>query len=439
MTSFFSGLRLEDRFVLLEKIGAGGMGVVWLALDERLQKNVAVKVLHANLLDDSTAAERLRLEARAASSIEHPSICKVLNVGEHEHVPFLVMEILSGKNLSELLSEVKVLTQLRAVEIMTKVLSGVGAAHRHGVVHRDLKAENVFVLDDGSIKLLDFGVARLINDQDRVRLTVTGALVGTPAYMSPEQARGAPSDERADLWSCGVLLYELICGALPYDAANFQAMIIAIATKSHSSVRQRRPGVDRGLASIIDRSLSRNLNSRFQTARDFLEALERWRRDNSNVPSDSSELVVSGASSRRSHPVLTVRATRDQLWVSKLVPLGIAALIVLAGSLLVKSATSVGGIDNHLRRVSSTTRDASTQAMSARDSSASTASSDRVLRAVVRSVVAPVAGPDVPEIARTARGGELRSPIDNSAFRRRVRGRRRDAGLGGGITPDPDF
>lgn len=427
MQSIVAGLRLEDRYVLLDKIGEGGMGVVWLAVDERLGRNVAIKLLHATLVGDESAAERLRQEAKAASRIEHRSVCKVLTVGEHEGVPFLVMELLSGKSLAELLKSERVLGQVRAVQLLVEVLAGVAAAHREGVIHRDLKAENIFVLDDGSIRILDFGVARFLHERDRVRLTVTGALVGTPAYMSPEQARGEAADERADLWSCGVLLYELVCGALPYDASSFQAMLVAIATQSHMPARQRRRQLQRELSAIIERSLNRTIRGRFQSANEFSEALTRWLDDHQK---DESVTLIDAAtaslpSTSPNPPLLTLHRTRERVLLTRVAPFFIAALIVAVGTLLIKSAHRLEHRTARTAPLNATMADG----FALGDASASLGqpvdgSRDGAPSSRQSPVGLPDASNDAASTVRSVRGG---------------RRSRRDGGAGIGITPDPDF
>lgn len=275
------GELLGGKYRLVEQIGEGGMGTVWLARDEALERDVAVKFLHKTLINDPNANVRFRNEARAAAQIQHPNICGVIDIGEHEGAPFMVMERLRGETLAERITRERSLPPQQAVEILIDVLSALDAAHAGGILHRDLKPENVFLAKEGDRvvpKILDFGVSKFIGDDaQRVKLTRTGALVGTPAYMSPEQALGLDDvDVRSDVWAAGVLLFEMVAGRLPYEAPNYNAMLVKIATEPPRMLESVVPGVDPALACITGRALTRDRNERFPTARAFADALHAW-------------------------------------------------------------------------------------------------------------------------------------------------------------------
>jgi serine/threonine-protein kinase len=275
---------LAGRYHLLEKIGEGGMGSVFVARDEQASgdaaREVAIKVLHKTLITDDGAIARFRNEARAASTIDHANVCRVFDVGDVEGAPFLVMERLVGENLASRLARERTLPPVRAAEIVLELLAGLEAAHARGVLHRDLKPENIFLARDGDAevaKIVDFGVAKFVGDDaERVKMTRTGALVGTPAYMSPEQALGEDVDVRSDVWATGVLLFEMLAGRLPFEAANYNAMLVKIATEAPPPVRTVLPALDANLADVVDRALARRREERFATAAEMATAVRAW-------------------------------------------------------------------------------------------------------------------------------------------------------------------
>lgn len=434
------GDQLGARFRLVDKIGEGGMGVVWLARDEKLECDVAIKVLHAALLGDEHAAARLRNEARAAAKVAHPGICRVLDVGEHEQTPFLVMELLRGHSLAALMESQKRLSAERAVGIAECVLDALSTAHSEGVLHRDLKPENVFLCDEGgveTVKVLDFGVAKILDDAVREKLTRTGALIGTPAYMAPEQARGLPSGERADLWSVGVILFEMLSGKLPHEASNYQGMLIAIATNAPPSIRARCPSLDDELVSIVDRALSTEPDARWPDARAFADALVSWRsaRGITRAPiaaTPSAHLRRAPRRSPREQAILTMtdpdRASRRSKLVAVIALVTLSSVALIAwralskGTDLRSTAPRGGALDGGVAAVVASPapeRDAAAlDALAPRD-------------APPRDGATPA---DAAAQADSARAG---AP---DAGRGRVRrGRRADGGASTGIGRDPDF
>ncbi|HUP65944.1 MAG TPA: serine/threonine-protein kinase, partial [Thermoanaerobaculia bacterium] len=208
---------LISHYEILEQIGAGGMGEVYRARDSRIRRDVALKVLPRALADDPDRIRRFEQEALAAGMLNHPNVTIVFEAGTHEATPFLVTELLEGLPLRDLLRS-RIPTR-RAVDYASQLASGLAAAHAKGIVHRDLKPENVFVLNDGRIKILDFGLAKLhepsVGSEDDTQargLTNPGMVVGTAGYMSPEQVRAEPVDHRSDIFSLGVILYEMLTG-----------------------------------------------------------------------------------------------------------------------------------------------------------------------------------------------------------------------------------
>lgn len=447
---FSRGEILGARFRLIDKIGEGGMGVVWLARDERLACDVALKVLHGALLHDEHSAARLRNEARAAAKVAHPSICRVLDVGEHEQTPYLVMELLRGASLAAVLERDKRLPAEQAVSIAESVLEALAAAHAEAVLHRDMKPENVFLCDDGTVKVLDFGVAKILDDDERVRLTRTGALIGTPAYMAPELARGHASDERADLWSVGTMLFEMLSGTLPFAAQNYQGMLVAIATGAAPSLRERCPSLDAELVAIVDRSLAPAVDDRWQSARAFADALARWREARGVSRSTPAPTASAGRRTPRRSPreqaILTLTDPHARASIGR----GRALLVLTA--LLVLGALAWRWARSPARARSSplptlTEGDAAVRSADPRDGGAvhdarvvDPRTEDAPTDARVDAVVDAAANERSARLRARGDGGrDSGARQDERAASRPGRGRRSDGGASAGIVRDPDF
>ncbi len=266
------------------------MGTVWVARNAAIGgAEVAVKVLHPNLADDKRSVARFRNEALIAARIGHPSIVRVFDFGESDDAaPFMVMERLHGESLAERLEREGSLPMREAVDLVRAVLEALEAAHEKDVLHRDLKPENIFLAREGDTvvpKILDFGVSKILGDDARrTRMTRTGALLGTPAYMSPEQVMGTVVDLRSDVWAMGVILYELLTGRLPFDAPNYNAVLVRIATGRGDSITQHLPDLDGGLASIVERAMARTAAQRFGSAREMRDTLDAWTRGEVKAP-----------------------------------------------------------------------------------------------------------------------------------------------------------
>ena len=257
-----AGELLGGRYRLVRRIGEGGMGVVWEATEVGTDRVVAVKMLHARRAEDPLAQERFLREARAVMDITHPNVIRVEAVLETDAgSPFLVMELLKGESLRALLSRRGSLATTEIARLLGPVVDAVIAAHERGIVHRDLKPENVFLTPSGDVKVLDFGIAkRFRDDEGDVRsrsLTSTGAIVGTPHYMAPEQVFDDSIDGRADIWALGVVLYECASGVRPTDGAGFGQVLKRITTDTLVPLAESRPGVPRAYADMVDRMLSR--------------------------------------------------------------------------------------------------------------------------------------------------------------------------------------
>lgn len=272
---------ISGKYRLLRPLGAGGMGSVWAARNELTHRDFAIKFLHTELAQNQEALQRFFQEARICGQLRHPAVVDVFDLGQAEDgAPYLVMELLEGEGLDTRLKAAGVLLPVEVAEWMAFVARGLEEAHVHGVVHRDLKPGNVFLarLPTGELvpKILDFGVSKATGEKgaDHIR-TVSGAVLGSPAYMSPEQARGEVEiDGRSDIWSMGVILYESLTGQLPFKAANYNALMVAIMTQPHRPVHELAADVPPELAAVVDRALIKDRSLRIGQARELAERLE---------------------------------------------------------------------------------------------------------------------------------------------------------------------
>jgi serine/threonine protein kinase/tetratricopeptide (TPR) repeat protein len=259
---------------LLREIGGGGMGTVYEAEDTRLGRRVAVKVLPPEYNRDRRAKERFLREARAASAVDHPNLCTVHDVGESGGRLYIVLTLYEGETLRERIRRGP-LPPGEAREVAIQVARGLARAHEAGITHRDIKPANVMLTRRGEVKILDFGIARL--EGDEVSLTRTGASWGTPAYMSPEQARGEPVDCRTDVWSLGVLLYEMLAGRRPFRGESLEAVLSSILTQEPEPLERIRPDVPPELVRVVDRALVKDRTERYANATELLAGLESGR------------------------------------------------------------------------------------------------------------------------------------------------------------------
>jgi serine/threonine-protein kinase len=247
--------KIAGRYRLERRLGIGGMSTVQLAFDERLQRNVAVKLLADHLAEDESFVSRFRREALAAARLIHPNVVQVFDFGfdDDTHQHFIVMEHVPGQSCAELLRDRGHLDLEQAVSIVTQACRGLDYAHRNGVVHRDVKPGNLLVSDSGVVKLADFGIARAT---DQSSITQVGSVLGTAAYLAPEQARGEEAGPRADIYSLGVVTYQLLSGRLPYEANSLSELALRQQRESPEPLHRVNPAVPTALSRVVARALS---------------------------------------------------------------------------------------------------------------------------------------------------------------------------------------
>jgi serine/threonine-protein kinase len=322
------GSTIDGRYRLLRRIGSGGMADVWLADDPHLQRRVALKVLHRRFAQDREFVERFRREAEAAAGLSHPNIVSVFDRGDVDGTYYIAMQLLEGRSLKELIDQG--LTPEQSAGLIRQVLEAAGYAHRHGVVHRDLKPQNVIVSDEGEATVTDFGIARAGASE----ITQAGSVMGTPHYLSPEQAQGQAVTAVSDLYSIGVMLYEALAGRVPFEADS--AVAIAMKQVSHTPQRPSsiNPAVSPALDAVVMRALEKDPGRRFQSAEAFIAALDAAGRDPGAEHGGTAAFaplpapVLGSEEEAEGDPEEEERRRRRRLWTI------LAAVAVLIGALL---------------------------------------------------------------------------------------------------------
>ena len=272
------------RYQLLEKLGQGGMGVVYRARDTLLERIVAVKVISAPIDQNAELRERFFREARSAGKLSHRNIITIHDLGEHEGQPYLAMEYLEGQDLLARMAAPQRMSLRRKVEIATEICEGLDYAHVHGVVHRDIKPANIFITDGGTVKILDFGLARLVTSE----LTRSNMMMGTINYMAPEQIRGEKVDHRADIFSTAVVVYELLSGRRAFDADSFAATLYKILQEVPEPLQQIDPAIPAELIHIVDCGLAKARDERYQHMSEMLVDLAVYRQRLTGMDSPGS-------------------------------------------------------------------------------------------------------------------------------------------------------
>jgi serine/threonine-protein kinase len=275
-----AGELIQSRYRLQRLLGSGASGSVWAARNELIDRDVALKIMRPDVAEDAVALQRFFNEAKASGRVRSPSIVEILDLGQAEDgSPFLVFELLEGEGLDEKLRREGTVAPEMLMEMLVGVARALELAHAQGIIHRDLKPANIFVTRGHNgqpiAKILDFGISKMFDTGHNFTLTRTGTVVGSPAYMSPEQAAGKEDiDGRADVWSLGVVMYEALTGTLPHQAANYNQLMVRILTQDCDSVATRKPDLPPSVAAIVDACLKRERDARTSNAGTLASQME---------------------------------------------------------------------------------------------------------------------------------------------------------------------
>src|SRR3989442_11956542 len=270
----------DGRYRIIRKLGSGGMADVYLAEDQELGRRVAIKILNERHAGDEQFVERFRREAKNAASLSHPNIVSIYDRGEAEGTYYIAMEYLEGRTLKELILTRGPAPIGVAIDYTRQILGALSFAHRNGIVHRDIKPHNVVVGPDGRLKVTDFGIARSGASQ----MTEAGSIIGTAQYLSPEQARGAPVDQRSDLYSIGIVLYEMLTGSVPFTGDTPLEIAMKHLSATPEPPSEKRPEVPHELDSIVLRALAKIPDDRYQSAEEMDADLARAARGQAVAP-----------------------------------------------------------------------------------------------------------------------------------------------------------
>jgi serine/threonine-protein kinase len=317
------------------------MGEVWRADHLSLKSSVAVKLLNPDLISTEEAATRFEREAQAAAALRSPHVVHTIDHGVDDGVPYMVMELLEGESLADRLRRERVLTPRQTMRIMTHVARALSKAHEAGIVHRDIKPENIFIVrndDEELCKLVDFGVVKIRTSQlANISQTKSGALVGTPLYMSPEQLRAKETDHRADLWSLAIVAYECLTGAMPYSADSLADLVVQITREAIPKPSQIASGIPAGFDDWFERATQRDPTQRFQSAREMVEALRKVLDIAPDVTARLSipSIATSGHHQRATGDAPTLAASSTELAAPKAKPSRNMATIAIGVFLVV--------------------------------------------------------------------------------------------------------
>ena len=270
-SSSIIGTKLSGRYRLEAKLGSGGMSTVYLARDETLDRPVAVKVMHREMSEQADQLERFRQEARAVAKISHPNVVSVIDAGEDGGHPYIVFEYVEGETLKQRIARIGALDIQEAIAYAIEIARGLSIAHARNLVHRDIKPQNVLIDDEGRAKLTDFGISRQL-EQDG--MTATGRVLGTTDYVAPEQAMGHAVDPRSDIYSLGVVLYEMLIGQVPFHADSQVGVAMKHVNEDLPDVQRRRPEVSAAVALVVERSTAKEPAERYQDVGEMIDDLE---------------------------------------------------------------------------------------------------------------------------------------------------------------------
>jgi eukaryotic-like serine/threonine-protein kinase len=336
---------IAERYELEELVGTGGMSTVYRARDQLLERYVALKVLHPHYADDEEYVERFRREARSVAQLSHPHIVTVIDRGEDDGQQYIVFEYVDGENLKELIERTGPLPTRRAVEFGLEIADALAFAHENGLIHRDVKPQNVLITPDGNAKVTDFGIARSLEVEHG--MTQTGTVLGTSNYLSPEQASGKPTTPSTDVYSLGVVVYELLTGEVPFPGENFVAIAMKHINDLPPDLLEQRPDVPLRLAAAVDRAMEKDPERRFGTMDEFASELRQCLVELDD-PDAERTFIAQSPVVREGRPH-RVRATRNRVPLYVVVSLVaiaaiVAGILALAGSKGgTPAATGLGG------------------------------------------------------------------------------------------------
>ena len=260
------GQKINDRYEIIKSIGEGGMANVYLAYDTILDRRVAVKVLRGDLSNDEKFVRRFQREALSASSLSHPNIVEMYDVGEDNGIYYIIMEYIEGKTLKQLIKKRGALTLSEAIDIMLQITDGISEAHNSYIIHRDLKPQNIMIKDDGTVKITDFGIAMALNS---TQLTQTNSVMGSVHYLPPEQASGKGSTIRSDIYSMGILFYELLTGTLPFKGENAVEIALKQMRDEIPSIRKKNPAFPQSVENVIIKATAKNPKNRYSDSKEM--------------------------------------------------------------------------------------------------------------------------------------------------------------------------
>jgi len=320
-----------SHYRIIEKLGEGGMGIVYKAEDLKLKRTIALKFLSPELTRDTEAKERFIQEAQATSALDHPNICTIHEIDETEDGQlFIVMAYYEGETLKKKIERGQLELE-QSIDIAVQVAQGLAIAHEKGIIHRDIKPANIMITERDEVKILDFGLAKLTGT--KIRLTITGKTLGTVAYMSPEQTQNLPVDCRTDIWSLGVVLYEMLTGQLPFKGEFDLPMMYSIVNDEPEPVHKYCPDLSPELLYMLNRALEKDVEDRYQTANDFLIDLRRLKRDIDKVSRKSPRQLP--ASKMQRTPAITIVRPKKRAYLFAAV---LIALVAVMGYLRWRSA-----------------------------------------------------------------------------------------------------
>ena len=285
----YIGKMLDNRYEILEIIGTGGMAMVYKAHCHRLNRLVAIKVLKEELADDADFRRRFQDESQAVAMLSHPNIVSVYDVSHSSDTEYIVMEPIDGITLKQYMQQKGALPWREALHFITQIMKALSHAHSRGIIHRDIKPQNIMILRDGTVKVADFGIARLVSS---TQSTLTQEALGSVHYISPEQAKGSHIDARSDIYSAGVVLYEMLTGRLPFEGDSPVAVAIQHISSVPLSPRELNPDIQEGLEAIVMKAMAQKVQNRYSSADEMLADLEEFRKNpDINIEYDPNDVV----------------------------------------------------------------------------------------------------------------------------------------------------